>query len=62
MNKNNLFGISQEMIQRQMNVKSLELPQSGPIIKGETLEPCIRGAEKINQDNELKEIVKEILA
>ena len=58
----NIFGISKEEIKRQCSIKNLEgdLTQA-PIVKGETLEPCIRGAKKILKDSETLKMVKKIL-
>lgn len=61
-NDGNIFGISKEEIKRQCSTKSLEgdLTQA-PIVEGETLEPCLRGAKKIVEDSETLEMVRAIL-
>ena len=57
-----IFGMSKEEIRRQCSIKDLEgdLTQS-PIVKGETLDPCIRGAKKILEDPESLKMVRNIL-
>ncbi len=57
-----IFGISREKIKKICNIKSLEgdLAQA-PIVNGETLEPCLRGAKKILEDPETLKIVRSIL-
>ena len=57
-----LFGMSKEEIRKQWGRKDLEgdFAQS-PIVEGETLEPCIRGAKKILEDPEMLKMVRNIL-
>lgn len=61
MEKNKMFHMSMDMVQKQCNAGVLHCDNNEPIRKGETLEPCIRGAKKITGDPELKKLVKEIL-
>lgn len=59
-----LFNIPIQELRRQIeSSKTYACDKDSPIstIKGETLEPCIRGAKKIAADPELKAMVKDIL-
>lgn len=56
-----MFNLSAEMIKKQCGAGELQCDSSAPIRNEETLEPCIRGAEKINNDSELKELIRGIL-
>lgn len=59
-----MFGYTNEMIKRQLNVRNI-VPdvKAGPIdrTEGISLEPCIRGAKKINNNPQMKQMVKETL-
>ena len=51
-----IFGLTEEEIKKQSG-KATKLPKSSPIRpEDEFLEPCIRGAEKILNDPEKKEM------
>lgn len=59
-----LFNMPIKVARRQMlPSKAYDCDKDSPIstIKGETLEPCIRGAQRIRKNPETKSIVKEIL-
>lgn len=56
-----MFNMSMEMIKKQCEAGELHCDYNAPIRYGETLEPCIRGAEKINADPKLKSLIREIL-
>ena len=59
-----MFGYTDEMIKRQLNVRNIEPDvKAGPIdtTRKISLEPCIRGAKKINSDPQMKQMVREIL-
>ena len=57
----NMFNSNMEMIRKQCNAGIMHCDNNAPIRRGETLEPCIRGAQKISADPEVKQLVKEIL-
>lgn len=61
MEEKRMFNMSIEMVRKQCNAGALHCDNNAPIRRGETLEPCIRGAKKIANDPELKKLVKEIL-
>lgn len=62
MSKDTLFNIPIEEFKRQASRQSYDYDHDlGPIRSGETLEPCIKGAKKISEDPELKEVIKEVL-
>lgn len=61
MAENKMFNMSMDMVRKQCNAGELHCDNNAPIRRGETLEPCIRGAKKITEDPELKKLVKEIL-
>lgn len=61
MEEKKLFRMSLDMVHKQCNAGVLHCDNNAPIRRGETLEPCIRGAKKIANDPELKKLVKEIL-
>ena len=61
MAENKMFNMSMEMVRKQCGAGVLHCDNNEPIRRGETLEPCIRGAKKIAADPELKKLVKEIL-
>ena len=56
-----MFNVSMEMIQKQCNAGVMHCDNNAPIRRGETLEPCIRGAKKISENPEIKNLVKELL-
>ena len=59
-----LFNMPIEEARRQMlGSKAHDCDNDSPIstIKGETLESCIRGVQKIRENSETKSMVKEIL-
>ena len=61
MNNEKIFGLTEEQLMDQLkkcgNLHEVD-PQSKmyPIKSGETLEPCLRGGEKILNDPEEKEM------
>ena len=57
----NMFNANMEMIRKQCNAGIMHCDNNAPIRRGETLEPCIRGAKKISAEPEVKQLVKEIL-
>lgn len=61
MTESKMFNMSMDMVRKQCNAGVLHCDNNEPIRRGETLEPCIRGAKKIADDPALKELVKEIL-
>lgn len=61
MTEKKMFNMSMDMVRKQCNAGVLHCDNNEPIRKGETLEPCIRGAKKISSSPELKQLVKEIL-
>lgn len=61
MAESKMFNMSMDMVRKQCNAGVLHCDNNEPIRRGETLEPCIRGAKKIADDPVLKELVKEIL-
>ena len=57
-----IFGYTEEQIEKlSKGGEVITLPNSSPIRKGETLEPCIRGAEKILKDKNKREMTCRIL-
>lgn len=60
MNKDKIFGISIEEIERQCDMHPLHCDKNSPINDNEYLEPCIRGAEKILKDKKKREMMKKI--
>lgn len=61
MEEGKLFNMSMDRVRKQCQAGSLHCDNNAPISKGETLEPCIRGAKKISGDPKLKKMVKSIL-
>lgn len=61
MEEKKMFNVSMDMVRKQCEAGTLHCDMNAPIKKGETLEPCIRGAKKISNDPELKKMVKTIL-
>ena len=60
MKKTKYFGIPIEEIRRQWAIPMATSDYNHPINKGETLEACIRGGEKICEDMTLRKVLKEI--
>lgn len=60
MDKNTIFGISLEEIDRQLSMHPLSCDKNSPINLNEFLEPCIRGGEKILSDDNKRAIIKKI--
>ena len=60
MNNNNIFGVSLEEIERQCSMHPIHCDKNSPINETEYLEPCIRGAKKIMEDEKKKEMIKKI--
>lgn len=56
-----LFNMNINMVRKQCNTPTLQCDNSEPICKNETLEPCIRGARKIANNPEHRQLIKEIL-
>lgn len=56
-----MFNMSMEMVHKQCKAGGLYCDNNAPIRRGETLEPCIRGAKKIAENPELKKLVREAL-
>lgn len=61
MEEKKMFNMSMDMVRRQCEAGAMHCDMNAPIRRGETLEPCIRGAQKILEDPELKKMVKDIL-
>lgn len=61
MTEKKMFNMSANMVQKQCSAGVLHSDNNEPIRRGETLEPCIRGAREIAEDSKLKKLVKEIL-
>lgn len=57
-----IFGYTKEQIRKQLKTDYDVDPQykMNPIKPGETLEPCIRGAQKILDDPNKREMMKHI--
>ncbi len=45
---------------RQCSIVTLKSETNAPIRANETLEPCLRGCEKIEGDSELTELLKNV--
>lgn len=60
MENNKIFGISVQEIHRQCQANPIRYDRDEPINKGEFLEPCIQGGEKILADNKLRDMLKRI--
>ena len=45
---------------RQCSIATLKCDSNAPVHPGETLEPCLRGCEKIDNDPELIEMLKNV--
>ena len=56
-----MFNMNMEMVRNQCNAGFMHCDNNTPIVRGETLEPCIRGAKKISADPNLKKLIKEVL-
>lgn len=56
-----LFGLSLEEMNRRCMSNDIPCDKNSPINTNEYLEPCIRGAEKILQDEETKNLIKRFL-
>lgn len=60
MNNDEIFGIDIEEIKRQCTLNPIHCDKNSPINESEYLEPCIRGAKKILEDNKKREMIKKI--
>ena len=60
MSKEKIFGISVDEIERQCSMNPIQCDKNAPIRESEYLEPCIRGARKILEDEKKREMVKKI--
>lgn len=58
-----IFGYTKEQIRKQVKTDYDVAPEykRSPIKPGETLEPCIRGAQKILDDPQKREMMKRII-
>ncbi len=57
---NKMFNMTEEQIKRMAGEPDDKCDYNTPIREGETIEPCIRGANKILQDTEQREMVYRI--
>lgn len=55
-----LFNLTAEEIKRQSGIKPDRCDYNTPIRSGETLEPCIRGAQKFLESPEKKQMMYRI--
>ena len=56
-----MFNQNEELTERQLY---LDIPSSDyncPLKRGETLDPCIRGAKKINENETIRVLMRDIL-
>lgn len=60
MKNDEIFGISIEEVERQCALNPIHCDKNSPIHESEYLEPCIRGAKKILEDNKKREMIKKI--
>lgn len=59
-NDNKLFNLTPEQIKKQSGSTPDKCDYNTPIQSGETLDPCLRGAEKLLADSEKKEMLYRI--
>lgn len=55
-----LFGIDIREVKKQIEMNPFSCDMNSPINEGEFLEPCIRGAKKILEDEEKRMLMKKI--
>lgn len=60
MSEKKIFGLTQEQLKKQSGKISDSPENQTPIRKGETLEPCLRGAKKILADKGKTEMMRRI--
>lgn len=63
MSESKIFGLTREQIRKQSGSRDYSIdPESNakPIRPGETLEPCIRGSQKIMSDPKKREMLNKI--
>lgn len=58
--KETIFGIPRAEILRQCGASTLKCDSNSPLNKFETLEPCIKGGEKILADEKLTALLQRI--
>lgn len=60
MSNEEIFGIDIKEIERQCTLNPIHCDKNSPINETEFLEPCIRGAKKIIDDDKKREMIKKI--
>ncbi len=60
MNNKKIFGMDVAEIERICSKHPVSVDRNSPINKGEYLDPCIRGAEKIIKDNKKLTLMRKI--
>ena len=58
--KETIFGVPRAEILRQCGASTLKCDSNSPLHQFETLEPCIKGGEKILTDQELTTLLRRI--
>ena len=56
-----MFNLSDEAVLKQCQAGGIKSDANAPIRKGETLEPCLRGADKILNDDSMSKMFRKIL-
>lgn len=60
MSERKLFNLTKEQIKKQIGSRPDKCDYNTPIRRGETLEPCIRGSQKILNDPKKREMLYRI--